>query len=93
MQVRQLDGVADLLDLAAQATDVLVVDVRHLLQDQVGDLGLGDPLEDEAGPRLQRSARHRPAPGRRAAARPMRHDPLLVAVRDDQRPGRRRAAP
>ena len=49
MQERQLDGVADLLDLAPQAADVAVADVGHLLQHQVLDLGLGDALERVAG--------------------------------------------
>jgi hypothetical protein len=43
VQVGQLDGVADRLDLAGQAADVGVVDVRDLFEDQVLDLGLGDP--------------------------------------------------
>ena len=53
VQVRQLDGVADLLDLRGQAADVGVVDVRHLFEDQLLDLGLGDALVDVAGPRLE----------------------------------------
>ena len=44
VQERQLDGVADLLDLPEQAADVAVVDVGHLLQHEVLDLGLGHPL-------------------------------------------------
>ena len=49
MQERQLDGVADLLDLPAQAADVVVADVGHLFEHQVLDLGLGDALEGVAG--------------------------------------------
>ncbi|AAS04156.1 hypothetical protein MAP_1839 [Mycobacterium avium subsp. paratuberculosis K-10] len=49
VQERQLDGVTDLLDLAGQATDVLVADVGDLLEHQVLDLGLGDALEGIAG--------------------------------------------
>ena len=49
MQERQLDGVADLLDLAAQAADVVVADVGHLLEHQILDLGLGDALERVPG--------------------------------------------
>src|SRR5690606_25116224 len=44
----QLDGVADLLDLGAEATDVAVVDVRRLLEEQVLDLRALDVLEREA---------------------------------------------
>ena len=49
VQERQLNGVADLLDLPDQTTDVLVGDVRHLFQHQVFDLGLGDAFEGVAG--------------------------------------------
>ena len=49
VQERQLDGVADLLDLPGQATDVVVADVGHLFEDQILDLGLGDALERVAG--------------------------------------------
>ena len=49
VQERQFDRVADLLDLPAEATDVVVVDVGNLFQHQVLDLGLGDPLERVAG--------------------------------------------
>ena len=45
VQERQLDGVADLLDLPAQPTDVVVGDVGNLFEHQVLDLGLGDALE------------------------------------------------
>ena len=53
MQEGQLDGVDDLLYLAIQATDVLIRDVRHLLQDQVLHAGSGKPLQEKAGPRVQ----------------------------------------
>src|SRR5215469_15509984 len=49
----QLDGVPDLLDLAGQAADVVVGDVRHFLQDELFHLGLGDPLIDIPGPGLE----------------------------------------
>ena len=49
VQERQLDGVADLLDLPGQAADVAVADVGHLFEDQVLDLGLGDALERVPG--------------------------------------------
>ena len=53
VQVGQLDGVPDLLDLAGQAADVGVGDVRHFLQDELFHLGLGDPLIDVPGPGLE----------------------------------------
>ena len=45
VQERQLDGVADLLDLPAQPADVVVADVGHLFENEILDLGLGDALE------------------------------------------------
>ena len=49
VQERQLDRVADLLDLPAQAADVVVGDVGNLFEHQVLDLGLGDALEGVPG--------------------------------------------
>ena len=49
VQERQFDGVADLLDLPAQAADVVVADVGHLFEHQILDLGLGDALERVSG--------------------------------------------
>ncbi len=85
MQVRQLDGVADRLDLAGEPADVGVVDVGHLLEHEVGDLGLGDALEDEAGARLEQQGVAGPdglaLEGCRDPA-----DPLLVGLGDDEHP-------
>ena len=70
VQERQLDGVPDLLDLPGQAADVAVLDVRHLLQHKVLDLGLGHPLVGVAGLGC-RPAASRPASARcPSAARP-----------------------
>ena len=52
MQERQLDGVADLLDLPAEATDVVVADVGNLFENQILDLGLRDALERVPGLRV-----------------------------------------
>ena len=49
MQERQLDRIADLLDLPAEAADVVVADVGDLFEDQILDLGLGDALERISG--------------------------------------------
>ena len=84
VQERQFDGVADLFDLPGQAADVLVGDVRHLLQHEVLDLGLRHPLVGVAGlgvdqqgvARLERGVQQR---------RGELHHPLLVGVPDDQR--------
>ena len=48
VQERQLDSVGDLLDLGVEAADVLVGDVRDLLEDEVLDLGAGQLLEQQA---------------------------------------------
>ncbi len=44
VQERQLDGVLDRLDLAGEAADRGVGDVRDLFEDELLDLGLGHPL-------------------------------------------------
>ncbi len=49
VEERQLDGVADLLDLRLEPADVAVVGVRLLLEDQVLDLGALHELGGEAG--------------------------------------------
>ena len=94
VQERQLDGVADLLDLSAETTDVLVPDIGHLFEDEVLDLGLGHPLEGESGFGVdeQRVARTQLAAlavlrvdlAQQRLGQP--HDALLVGVADDQRP-------
>ncbi len=53
VQVGQLDRVPDQLDLRRQPADLGVGDVRHLLEDQLLDLGLGDALVHVSGPRLE----------------------------------------
>ena len=83
VQVRQLDRVADLLDLDVEAADVVVGDVGDLFEDELLDLGLGHPLVDVAGARLeqQRVA----GPQHRVEQRVGEpDDALLVGVRDDQ---------
>ena len=66
VEERQLDGVTDLLDLPPEATDVVVVDVGHLFEDQILDLGLGDALERVAGLGVDEQGVARPQlPGRR----------------------------
>ncbi|NOV98260.1 hypothetical protein HDG69_002845 [Isoptericola halotolerans] len=79
----QLDGVADLLDLRPQPADVLVGDVRDLLEDELLHLGLGHHLEHEPAAHVdgQRVAH----PQRRAQYRTRQaDDPLLVRATDDQ---------
>jgi hypothetical protein len=85
VQVGQLDGIADGLDLTGQATDVGVVDVRHLFEDQVLDLGLGDPFVDEARTGVQQQGVADPD---RLSVETLGHpaDALLVGVRHHEHP-------
>ena len=53
VQERQFHSVADQFDLARQASDVAVVDVRDLFEDEFLDLGFGDLLENETGALIQ----------------------------------------
>jgi len=73
----QLDRVADLLDLRAQTTDVLVRDVGDLLEHELGDLAARYDLVDEAAARVGHEevadAHARPVEGAREP-----HDPLVV---------------
>ena len=83
VQVRQLDGVADLLDLVVETADRLVGDVGDLLEDELLDLGLGDLLVDVAGAGVEQQ---RVAGADRLVAQRLGQPDhaLLVGVRDDQ---------
>ena len=85
VQVGQLDGVADRLDLAEEAADVAVVDVRDLFEDELLDLGLRDLLVDVAGAGVEQQ---RVAGPDLLGAQRLReaYDALLVGVGDDQDP-------
>ena len=65
--------------------DVVVVDVRHLFEDQLLDLGLRDPLVDVARPRLEQQ---RVAGAKRSVEQRVgeHHDALFVGVAEHQRP-------
>ena len=52
MQIRQLDGVGDVLDLAVEAAHVGVGDVGHLLEHELLDLGPGQLLHQQLRARL-----------------------------------------
>ena len=83
VQVGQLDGVPDLLDLAGQAADVVIGDVRDFLQDQLLHLGLGDPLVHVPGPGFEQQ--RVTGPQRLVEQRLGQPDhPLLVSLGDDQ---------
>ena len=92
VQVRQLDRVADLVDLPHQPADVGVVDVRDLFEDELLDLGLGDALVDVVGSGVEEQgvarAQRRPEQG---LGDP--DDALLVGVAHHQCTVLRRPAP
>src|SRR5262249_37006600 len=48
VQIRQLDGILDGLDLLAEAADVVVADVGHFLEREIFDFALGQLLEEVA---------------------------------------------
>ena len=83
VQVGQLDGVADRLDLAEQAADVGVVDVGDLFEHELLDLGLRHPLVDVAGAGVEQQ---RVAGAQVVVAQRLGEadDALLVGVGDDQ---------
>ena len=85
VEERQLDGVGDLLDLIVEPTDVLVGDVRHLLEQQVLDLGSGQLLEQQVGAMVEA---HRVAGAQMDAAHRVGElaDALLVGAPDHQCP-------
>ena len=83
VEVGQLDGVADLLDLSDQPADVVVVDLGDLFEDELLDLALRDPLVDVGRPAVQQqrvTGAHRCVAQRLGDA----HDPLLVGVADHE---------
>ena len=84
MQVGQLDGVADLLDLGDQAADRRVVDVGNLFEDELLDLGLRHLLVGVVRPRVEQQ---RVAGANLGHAQRLReaYDALLVGVGDHQR--------
>jgi hypothetical protein len=78
VEVGQLDRVADLVDLVLEAADALVGDVRDLLEDELLDLGLRDPLVGVAGaPVEQRRVPERSG----SASRTMRSSSALAMQR------------
>ena len=85
VQERQLDGVADRLDLVLETTDLAVVDVRDLFEDQLLDLGLRDLLVHVSGAGLEQQL----VTGPQGDVEQLRREPhhaLLVGLRDHQRP-------
>ena len=83
VQVGQLDRVADRVDLGDQAADLGVVDVGHLFEDELLDLGLGHLLVDVAGAGVEQQRVAGPD-GVVAQRLGEAHHALLVGVGDDQ---------
>ncbi|GAA3110438.1 hypothetical protein GCM10020254_65630 [Streptomyces goshikiensis] len=83
VEVGELDGVADQLDLVAQAADLVVVDVRDLFEDEFLDLALGDHFVDVAGAGFeQQGVAGADGDVQERLGEP--HHPFLVGVPDDQ---------
>ena len=99
MQEGQLHGIANLLDLPSETTDVLVPHIGHLFEHEIFDLGLRDTLEGVSGLGVDQQRVTWPQPARRLV-RVVRgflgghlvewlgepDDALLVGVPDDQSP-------
>jgi hypothetical protein len=83
VEERQFDGVGDLLDLLVETADVVVGDVRHLLEQQVLDLRSGQLLEQQVGAMVEA---HGVAGAQVDAAHGVGElaDPLLVGAPDDE---------
>ena len=82
VQVRQLDGVGDGLDLGVEPADVGVGDVGHLLEHELLALELGQLLDQQLGARVHEQRVARPQPRRRSGRRRARPPA-------PRRPGRR----
>lgn len=83
VEVRELDRVADQLDLVAQAADLAVVDVGDLFEDEFFDLALGDDLVDVAGAGFEQEG-VAGADGDVQERLGEPHHPFLVGVPDHQ---------
>ena len=80
--LRQLDGVTEHLDLLGEAADIRVLDIRNLLENDLLDLRLGQPLRGDARPGIKHE--HVPDLNLFALQRPgKRDDPLLVGPPED----------
>ena len=88
VQERELDRVADRLDLPLETADVLVGDVRDLLQDELLDLLLRQLLERDVGSGVEQQRvagadrfpeQRRPERGDQLLVAPAHHDHTIVA--------------
>ena len=85
MEIGQLDGVHDRLDLGVEAADVGVGDVGDLFEDELLDLGSGQLLHQEAGPGLHQQGVTGPEVDAEQGGRQLDH-PLLVGPGVDDGP-------
>ena len=85
MQERQLDGITDRLDLAAEATDHRVINIRYLFQDQLFDIQFRNPLVREVHPTIDQQRIPR---SQVLITKPVREpdDAFLIAMPDHQCP-------
>lgn len=83
VEIRELDRVADHLDLAAEAADLAVVDVRDFFEDELFDLALGDHFVDVPGARFEQEGVARADVDVEQGLGEAYH-PFLVGVSDDQ---------
>src|SRR5207245_4616079 len=85
IEERQLDRVTDRLDLALEPPDVLVTDIRNLLEHELLDLFLREELGDDYRPRVEQHVVARAHRVLEEVSREVR-DVHLVAATEDQRP-------
>jgi hypothetical protein len=83
VEERHLDGVADVLDLAAEPPDVLIGDVGDLLEHQLLDLFLREPFQDVARPRIVEERIARPEALAAELPRDDGHHLLIAPTEDD----------
>ena len=84
MQVRQLDGVLDDLDLLDEAPDVAIGDIGNLLEDQLLDFWADQLLENESGHRVHSGMIARTQECPLEGFRPLDHPFLVGSPQHDQ---------
>src|SRR5699024_11042991 len=84
MEEGELDGIGDLFDQVVETSDVLVVDIGHLLENKLLHLGASQLLKEKAGAWIGEDGVTGPHPlvGQRLG---QLTDPLVVGSADDER--------
>src|SRR3954447_503717 len=85
VQERQLDGIADQIDLAFEAADVLIAHIGDLLEDELLDLFAREQLGDHDGARVEQGGVTGAKAGVEQVAGHVR-DVLVIAAAQDDRP-------